>query len=88
MTRTAYTSIYCSKCGRIMGKKPGIQVVNGAICDDPICNFQPEVKVTMARDALIVAGALAGISIAQIAFTTDMTRQRVYQILDSWKAGV
>lgn len=88
MTKPVFTYLHCSRCGREMGKKPGIQVVPGLICNDPICTFQSEATINEARDALIVAGVLAGIPVAQIAFATDMSRQRVYQIIDAWKAGV
>lgn len=71
-----------------MGKKQGIQVMLGLVCDDPICNFQPEIKATEPRDALIVAGILAKIPVAQIAFANNIARQRVYQIFDAWKQGV
>jgi hypothetical protein len=70
-----------------MGKKPGVQVVLGAVCNDPICNFQPEASINEARDARIVAGVLGGVSVAQVAFSSGMTRQRVYQIIDTWKKG-
>jgi hypothetical protein len=71
-----------------MGKKPGVQVVLDAVCVDPICNYQTEVTVNEQRDALIVAGYLARIPVQQIAFASDMSRQRVYQIIDAWKQGV
>lgn len=83
-----YTKVHCSVCGRVMGKRPGVQVVLGLICDDPICNFQEPAQINAARDAQIVAGYLAGISVIQIARSTGMSRQRVYQIIESWKAGV
>lgn len=70
-----------------MGKKPGIQVVVGAVCDDAICNYQSEVGINESRDSLIVAGVLENIPVAQIAFASDMSRQRVYQIFDAWKQG-
>lgn len=88
MTKPTFTPIYCSGCGRKMGKKPGVQALAGAICDDPICNFQPEVTLNESRDALIVTAVLERIPVAQIAFATDMSRQRVYQIFDMWKGGV
>jgi hypothetical protein len=75
-------------CGRKIGKKPGIQVISGLICDDPICNYQPEVSINESRDALIVAGIIEGVPVQQIAFASDMSRQRIYQIFDAWKQGV
>lgn len=71
-----------------MGKKPGIQVVTDAICPDPICTYQDEVTINEQRDAFIVAGWLGGVAVQQIAFATGVSRQRVYQIIDTWKAGV
>jgi hypothetical protein len=88
MTKPTFTPILCSRCGRNMGKKPGITVVTDAICNDPICNYQTEVTINEARDALIVAGWLGGVPVQQIAFASDVSRQRVYQIIDTWKAGV
>jgi hypothetical protein len=70
-----------------MGNKPGVQVVLDAICNDPICNYQPRPSINQARDAIIVAGILEGVPVVQIAFSAGMTRQRVYQIFDSWKRG-
>lgn len=83
-----FTTVHCSVCGRAMGKKPGVQIVVGLICDDVICNFQEPPTINEARDALIVAGYLERIPVVQIAQSADMSRQRVYQILDSWKTGV
>jgi hypothetical protein len=88
VTKAVFTPIYCSGCGRKMGKKPGIQVVTGAVCDDPICNYQTEVVANEQRDALIVAGILEKIPVAQIAFANNIARQRVYQIYEAWKQGV
>lgn len=68
-----------------MGKTPGVLVVLGAICDDPICSFRAPARVNEDRDALIIAAALEGVPISQIAFATDMSRQRVYQIIDAWR---
>lgn len=82
------TPLYCSSCGRQMGTVPGVQVIAGLICDDPICTYQGASSLNDQRDALIVAGVLGGVPVAQIAFSTDMSRQRVYQIFDSWKKGV
>ena len=88
MTKPVFSPILCSRCGRNMGKKPGIQVVTDAICDDPICFYQPEVTINEQRDAFIVAGWLAKIPVQQIAFATSVSRQRIYQIIDAWKQGV
>lgn len=88
MTKPVFSPIYCSVCGRKMGSKPGIQVVLGLICDDPICNYQPPAAANAARDGLIVAAVLEKIPVAQIAFATGITRQRIYQIFDTWKQGV
>jgi DNA-binding phage protein len=71
-----------------MGKQKGIQVVLGLVCDDPICNYQNEITVNEQRDALIVAGVLAKVSVSRIAAETGMSRQRIYQIMDMWKAGI
>jgi hypothetical protein len=82
------TFIFCSVCGRKMGKKPGVQVVLGAVCEDPICNYQDETSVNESRDALVVAAVLGGIPVSRIAAFSGISRQRVYQILDTWKDGV
>lgn len=88
MTKPVFTPILCGVCGKVMGKKAGVQVVTGVVCDDLLCQYQPESTVNEARDALIVAGALDGLKVSQVAFSTGMSRQRVYQIFDAWKAGV
>ena len=71
-----------------MGKQKGIQVVLGLVCDDPICNFQDEISINEQRDAFIVASVLGGVPVSQIARGNGVSRQRVYQIFDSWKEGV
>lgn len=71
-----------------MGKMKGAAVVLTLICDDPICQVQGVVDINDQRDALIVAAAMAGIPAPQIAFANNMSRQRVYQVVDSWKRGI
>lgn len=88
MTKPIFTDLHCSVCGRKMGKKPGIQVVLGLVCDDPICAYQPETSANEQRDALIVNSALAGVPVSRLAQHYNMSRQRIYQILDAWKTGV
>lgn len=85
---TKFTWVHCAACGRRMGKRPGVQVVLDIICDDPICQFQDVVSANEQRDSLIVAGVLEGIPVSQIASQAGMSRQRVYQILDTWREGV
>jgi hypothetical protein len=88
VTGPKFTDINCSVCGRVMGKKPGVQVILGVVCDNPICHYQGPAAPNAARDALLVAGIHEGIPVSQVALGTGMTRQRIYQILDTWKAGV
>lgn len=88
MTNPVYSKIYCSVCGKVMGKKPGIHVVLGAVCEDPLCSYQPDASANSARDSYIVAAAMDGVGAAQIAASNQMSRQRVYQIVETWKAGV
>lgn len=88
MKGPTYSPVLCSVCGRQMGRKPGAAVVLGLICDNPICHYQGEADLNQQRDAFIVAGAQEGVPVVQIAFASEMSRQRVYQILDSWKQGV
>lgn len=88
MTGPKFTDISCSVCGKWMGKKPGVQVMLGVVCDNPICHYQGSAAPNAARDALIVAGIQEKIPVSQVALSTGMTRQRIYQILDTWKAGV
>jgi hypothetical protein len=88
VTKPIRSPIYCSVCGREMGTKSGVQVVLGLVCDDPICNYQPPASVNAARDGRIVAAVLEKIPVAQIAFATGITRQRIYQIFESWKGGI
>ena len=88
MAKPRFTNVHCSVCGRIVGKRPGTQVVQGIVCDNPICNFQEPASLNQARDAAIVAGILSGIPASQIAHASDMSRQRVYQIFTTWRSGV
>lgn len=88
MNKTQYTWIHCAGCGRKMGKKPGVQVVLDALCDDPICQYQEPPSVNLQRDALIVAGVLEKIPVSRIALQTGVSRQRVYQIVGAWAGGV
>lgn len=81
------TPVYCGVCGRVMGKKRGVQVTLDLVCDDAICLYQEPVTVNERRDALIVAGFLEKVPVSQIASQTGMSRQRVYQIVDAWKEG-
>lgn len=71
-----------------MGKKPGVQVVLGLVCDDPICHYQDAAGPNESRDAVIVAGVQEGVPVSQVALSTGMTRQRIYQILEAWRQGV
>lgn len=88
MTKPKFTDISCSSCGRKIGKKPGVQVILGMICDDPLCFYQSEPQPNVVRDSYVVAAALDGLAASQIAFANDMSRQRVYQIVDTWKKGL
>lgn len=86
--KAKFTYLHCSLCGRRIGKKPGVQVILGLVCDDPICNYQDAAMSTQQRDAYIICAALESVSVTQIALATGITRQRVYQILDTWKRAV
>lgn len=88
MTNDVYTPIHCAVCGRTMGKKPGVQVVLDAICDDPICNYQPAPTAMTQRDGFIVAAAMDGGRISEIARHNQVSRQRVYQIVGDWMGGI
>jgi hypothetical protein len=87
-TSVKRSPIWCSCCGRRMGTKPGTNVTLGMICDNPICSWQGPPAPNGQRDAFIVAAALAHVSVSQISFETGVSRQRVYQIIDTWKSGV
>lgn len=82
-----FTTVHCSVCGRVIGKKQGVQVVLGLVCEDPVCNFQEPPALNQPRDAAIVSGHLAGIPVVQISCASGMSRQRIYQIIDAWKKG-
>lgn len=88
MTNPKYHLLNCSVCGANMGKKPGVQVVLGLVCDDPLCNYQPQPKFDEQRNAYIVALALDGAKVQTVALAAKMSRQRVYQIFDQWRSGV
>jgi hypothetical protein len=83
-----FSHVYCSVCGKSVGKTKGVVVVNDLVCEDPICNAQTPPSPNEQRDAFIVAAALAGVAISQIAFATQVSRQRIYQIIDGWKKGI
>jgi hypothetical protein len=83
-----FTWVYCSACGRKVGKKPGVQVILDVVCSDPICQYQEPVSINESRDALIVAASQGGVPVSRIAASSGVSRQRVYQILDTWKDGV
>lgn len=70
-----------------MGTKPGLQVILGLVCDEPICNYQEPINANESRDALIVAGVLEDVAVVSIAREAGMSRQRVYQIVETWRAG-
>jgi hypothetical protein len=85
---TKWSGVYCSVCGREVGKKKGAQVTLEVVCDKPICNYDIPASVNEQRDAYVIAAALGGVSVHQIAVANGVSRQRVYQIIDSWKQGV
>lgn len=88
MSAHKFSDLYCSVCGKSVGKTKGVVVVNGLVCSDPICNVQVPPSPNEQRDAFLVAASLAGVPVSQIAFATNVSRQRVYQIIDGWKKGV
>lgn len=88
MTHPKFSEIVCSRCGRCMGHSPGITVVLGAICDDPICQYQREISINERRDAFVVADVLVGVPLAKVAVFAGVSRQRVYQVVNTWKRGL
>ena len=80
--------IYCAACGRIFGWKPGAEVTLNAICDSPLCQYQGPSTINARRDEQIVFAVLEGVPVSQVAFVTNTSRQRIYQILDNWRRGV
>lgn len=80
--------IYCAACGKVMGWKPGAEVTLNAICDDPLCKYQGPSSINQRRDDYITFSVTEGVPVSQLAFVTDTSRQRIYQILDTWKKGI
>lgn len=87
MTGPISSRLWCAACGRVVGTVPGVAVVNNLLCSDPICQYQGEFSFNRLRDAVIVSAVLEKIAVNQIAFAEGISRQRVYQIIDTWKAG-
>lgn len=88
MTLPKYSDLLCSSCGALIGKQKGVQVVLGLICSKPICNYQDEVTVNEQRDAFVVAAVLGNVPVARVARGLGVSRQRIYQIVDTWKEGI
>lgn len=82
-----YSDLYCSVCGRKIGRVPGAAAVAGLVCPDPICEAQPAPNLNLQRDAFMVAAVLGGVPVSQIAFANSVSRQRVYQVVETWKKG-
>lgn len=80
--------LICSSCGRTVGSVTTSGVNLGVICDNPICRYQGPADLNAQRDAFVVAAALGGVAASRIATATNVSRQRVYQIVDAWKRGV
>lgn len=87
MTKPKHSVLSCSQCGAKLGTKPGETVVLGLLCNDPLCTYQPTPGLNAVRDSLVVAAAMDGIRVQTVAAATEMSRQRVYQIFDTWKQG-
>lgn len=88
MTNAKYSNVHCSVCGRVLGRKPGVEVTLNLLCDDLLCEYQGAAPVTAARDAIIITSAIDGDKVSEVAFAHNMSRQRVYQIFDTWKQGI
>lgn len=87
MTKPKYSDIVCVGCGRVVGRVPGENAPNGVLCDDPLCNYQPTPGPNQVRDSVIVASVLDKGKVMTVARLAGISRQRTYQILDTWKAG-
>jgi hypothetical protein len=87
-SRVAFSDLLCSACGRKVGRRAGTQVVLGLICDNPICDYQGETTINEERDSWIALAVAEGVPVSQVAFSTEISRQRIYQILDTWKQGI
>lgn len=87
MTNPIYTPLHCSNCHAEMGKVPGIKVIGGLVCDDPLCVYQVVPFPELARDSYIVALAMDRARVSQVAVAAGLSRQRVYQIFNRWKHG-
>jgi hypothetical protein len=88
VTKTPKTDVNCEACGRKVGSKVGTQVILGVTCDNPICEYQGPAPLNSERDGRVLAGALAGIPVSHMALYEGVSRQRIYQIIDTWKQGV
>jgi hypothetical protein len=88
VTGPKFTYLHCSACGRVLGKSPGVAVSLGLLCEDPVCEYQGAPPDNIVRDSVIVAAALDGCGVTPLSFAADLSRQRVYQIVDRWKQGV
>ncbi len=86
MTKPVYTDQYCSVCGTVVGKVPGINVVPGLLCNNPLCHVQTPVTIDHRRDQLLVFLADRGFAVTSLAKWAGISRQRVYQILNKEKS--
>lgn len=78
--------IYCTACGRKVGQRTGDIPVPGVLCTDPVCEYQGASDHYPQRDSYILAMYMDGVSATVIARGFEISRQRVYQIIDKWKS--
>jgi hypothetical protein len=88
VTRPVYTAQYCAVCGRQVGKRAGVEVVLGLLCNSPLCHLQAPTSPTLRRDQLLTFAVFSGIPVTSVAKYAGISRQRVYQIIESERAGV
>lgn len=87
MTLPKFITLYCDVCGTKIGQRSGEGAVTGLRCPDPFCSLRDPAKVTVVRDGTVSLLFNLGYSAPKIAAAFDVSRQRVYQIVDDYARG-
>lgn len=81
-------NVLCASCGTKIAKVAGTHIYTDLVCTNPLCEYQGAADLHQQRDAYISLLLGAGQAVSDVAEIYGLSRQRVYQIRNSWKAGV
>lgn len=70
-----------------MGVKPGQGAIIGLICLESSCQIEKPPSIDEPRNAVIVAAIVDGVSAHTLAEKFNLSRQRIYQIVDAYRNG-